>query len=145
MYPLTKPFDQELYKNDDNAKDLWITYLESAKGYQAWVNPDQYGIDVLAEKNGLQYSFEVEVKHNWKGNVFPFSNVHFSSRKLKFANDQGRNFFIMLNHERDIALAVSGKTMLNSAVVSKNTIYTQNERFVEVPVSHCLFVQITSV
>ena len=142
---MTKPFDQELYKNDDNAKDLWITYLESAKGYQAWVNPDQYGIDVLAEKNGLQYSFEVEVKHNWKGNVFPFSNVHFSSRKLKFANDQGRNFFIMLNHERDIALAVSGKTMLNSAVVSKNTIYTQNERFVEVPVSHCLFVQITSV
>ena len=142
---MTKPFDPVLYEKDDNAKDLWVSYLQSAKSYKAWINPDQYGIDVLAEKNGLQYSFEVEVKHNWKGNVFPFSNVHFSARKLKFANDQGRNFFIMLNHERDIALAVSGKTMLNSAVVTKNTIYTQNERFVEVPVSHCLFVQITSV
>ena len=140
-----KHFDQRLYDSDDNAKELWIKYLTDVKGYKAWVNPDQFGIDVLAEKAGEQYSFEVEVKHNWKGQAFPFRSVHFSARKRKFALDNGRNFFIMLNHERDYALAVSGATMLNSPVVSKDTIYTKGEQFIEVATTQCSFMPVTFV
>ena len=43
---MIKPFSLELYADNDNAKDLVIKWLES-KGCTAWVNPDQYGIDLL--------------------------------------------------------------------------------------------------
>jgi hypothetical protein len=64
-----KPFDQTLYQENDDAKHQVIEWL-SAEGFEAMVNPDQYGIDILAEKNGQQYEIEVEVKHNWVGENF---------------------------------------------------------------------------
>ena len=82
---MIKPFDQTLYQENDDAKHQVIEWL-SAEGFEAMVNPDQYGIDILAEKNGQQYEIEVEVKHNWVGERFPFGEVHFPARKKKFAS-----------------------------------------------------------
>jgi hypothetical protein len=63
---MKKPFDPVLYEADDNAKFIVIRWLEQ-NGFAAWVNPDQYGIDVLGERDGDQYCFAVQVKHNWQG------------------------------------------------------------------------------
>jgi hypothetical protein len=81
---MSKVFDQKHYDDDDNAKHQVIAWLES-KGFMAWVNSDQFGIDVQGVRKGISYEFEVEVKHNWKGREFPFDTVHFSNRKRKFA------------------------------------------------------------
>lgn len=130
-----KPFDKDLYDENDDAKELVIKWL-AANGIEARVNPDQYGIDLLSKTK----KYEVEVKHNWTGAVFPYDEVHFPMRKLKFATEDA--VFVMLNHERTHALLVPGNVIKFSPRVTKSTKYTQNEKFIEVLVSKCEFVQL---
>jgi hypothetical protein len=129
-----KPFDSDLYDADDDAKYLIIDWLFSEDFY-AWVNPDKYGIDVLAMRNMEHYGFEVEVKHNWSGRKFPYDTVHFSARKQKFIAPG--HYFTMLNDDRSCVLVVDDDTMASARVVSKNTKYTTAEQFLEVSVRHC--------
>lgn len=130
-----KPFSRSLYDSNDDAKEQVIDWLVKSS-YKAWVNPDQYGIDVLAvDPYGDERQYEVEVKHNWKGDKFTFPGVHFSARKKKFAKPTSA--FVMLNHERTHALVVDGITVASSPVITKSTIYTENEQFIEVPISKC--------
>lgn len=132
-----KPFSQELYGKDDNAKDQFITWLKS-KGWDAWVNPDQYGIDVLAvDLSGNTHQFEVEVKHNWKGPRFQYDTLHYSDRKRKFLKDPKRSAFITFNHERTHALLAPGHILADAPTITKDTIYTNNEKFIEVKTMDC--------
>ena len=127
---MIKPFSIDLYDKNDDAKELVIKLLTS-KGFKAWVNPDTYGIDIICQYADNPYTYhEVEVKHNWKGESFPFKTVHIPTRKLKFAN--ARSYFVMLNHERSHMLVIPGIQLLNSPVITKSTIYTNDEEFVEV-------------
>lgn len=135
---MSKVFDQAHYDADDNAKFQLIDWLEKRNGFMAWVNDDQYGIDVLALRNGEQFEFEVEVKHNWTDEAFPFDTVHWSARKLKFAKPSKLNWFAMFNSKRTRALFVSGVVMLDCPVVVKDTKYTQGEKFVAVPLGRCI-------
>lgn len=134
-----KPFDKAIYDVDDNAKHQVINWLKT-RGFEAWVNPDDYGIDVLATKDNQKYGFEVEVKHNWDTDKFPFSNVHWAARKLKFI--RRNTYFTMLNNDRTYVLVAKGETLHSSPVVSKKTKYTDNELFVEVDVSDCMIRQL---
>ena len=126
-----KPFDADLYNADDPAKEYVIEWLES-KGYQAQVNPDQYGIDLLTSRNGKQSGVEVEVKHNWQGYKFPYRTVHISGRKLKFFQDDS-NFLLMLNHDWSAALSFAAGEIRNAIMITKDTIYTKAEKFIELP------------
>ena len=128
---MKKPFSQEHYDQDDGAKFQIIDWL-TKEGYTAWVNPDQYGIDLLGTRWGRQFQFEVEVKHNWKGINFPYSLVHFSARKRKFVSLDVETWFVMLNHERTHALFIDGEHFMASPSVMKNTKYTDHEEFVEI-------------
>lgn len=132
-----KEFSQSLYDENDDAKHQIIEWLEQ-KGFMAWVNDDQYGIDVQGLKMGKQYVFEVEVKHNWDHHGFPFDSVHFPLRKRKFAGEKGA-WFVMLNAHRTQALFVSGEVFLDCKVITKNTKYSFAEEFVEIPLSRCIF------
>lgn len=134
-----KPFSERLYDKDDNAKDLWIEWL-NANDYKAEVNPDQYGIDVLASKDGKEYQFEVEVKHNWKGPRFRYDTLHYSDRKRKFLKDPSNTSFVTFNHERTHALVVPGAVLADAPTIVKNTIYTSNEKFIEVLTAQCELV-----
>lgn len=132
---MSKPFDPGLYEDDDNAKYAVIDWLHTNEFY-AWVNPDKYGIDVLAFKDWLDYGFEVEVKHNWKGEEFPYNTVHFSARKQKFIAPN--HYFTMLNDDRSYVLVVDGPTLLYASVISKETKYTSDEQFIAVPLNSCM-------
>jgi hypothetical protein len=138
---VNKVFSEEHYNADDNAKHQVIEWLVT-RGFMAWVNPDQYGIDVQGVLKGECYEFEVEVKHNWTGSVFPFDTIHFSNRKRKFATADKLTWFVMLNDERTHALLISGETFLAAPVVTKNTIYTQAEQFVAIPVAQGRLIQL---
>lgn len=129
-----KPFDPALYNSDDDAKHQVIEWLR-AQGFEAWVNPDQYGIDVLATRNGIDYSFEVEVKHGWSGTTFPYDSVHISARKLKFVGDN--TYYMMLNHERTALLKIRADDVAEARIVNKKTVYTDEEDFISVPVWLC--------
>lgn len=132
-----KEFSQSLYDANDDAKHQVIAWLEE-RGFMAWVNEDQYGIDVQALRMGKQYVFEVEVKHNWGDGGFPFDSVHFPLRKSKFAAEDNA-WFVMLNRSRTQMLLVSGAVFRESKVVWKATKYTDDEEFVEIPLSRCIF------
>jgi hypothetical protein len=134
---VSKPFSPELYETNDSAKELVIEWFR-LNGIDTWVNPDQYGIDLLSD----DVAFEVEVKHNWSGSEFPFGTVHLPGRKMKFANDN--SVFVMLNSERTHAMLISGTLVKNSKVVTKNTIYTNDEQFIEVDVSDCKILRVVS-
>lgn len=110
-----------------------------AKDFDAGINEDQYGIDVIADKDGKRLYIEVEVKNNWSGENFPYGEVHFSNRKRKYVDNPEDTWFIMLNRERTHLLTVSGVDFMNSNVVIKSTIYTKDEQFVEVPTRLCTF------
>lgn len=131
---MSKPFSQELYNTDNSACEVVIDFL-TKQGWQVGYHPDKYAIDLLASNGKENWEIEVEVKHNWQGKDFPFKDVHFSARKLKFANKH--SIFIMLNSDRSYGLGVRGTVVLNSPIVVKNTIYTQEEEFIAVPISSC--------
>ena len=131
---MIKPFSLELYTDNDNAKELVIQWLKS-KGCTAWVNPDQYGIDLLFKNSsGDYYSCEVEVKHNWKGAKFPFKTMHIPARKLKFATDN--SIFVVLNSDRSHLIMLHGEDLRKAPIVRKDTIYTEGEYFVEIEVDN---------
>jgi hypothetical protein len=138
-----KPFDQELYDADDDAKLIVIEWLK-AFDFDAHVNPDQYGIDILASKRKNDYAFEVEVKHNWTGEYFPYETVHFSSRKQKFLDDARQTFFVMLNHDLTHGLIVTREALKSSDHVRKDTKYTSDESFMSVPIERCGLVRLAA-
>jgi hypothetical protein len=139
-----KPFSRKLYNDDDNAKDRVVEWLKKSD-WDAWINPDQYGIDVLAyAPNGDSYAFEVEVKHNWKGPRFQYSTLHYSDRKRKFLTTPDTIKFITLNHERTHALIVPGPVLSVAPTIVKDTIYTNNEKFIEVKTADCDLVDLES-
>ena len=135
---MNKPFSQQHYDEDDWAKYQIIEWLES-KGYKAWVNPDKFGIDILATRWGRQFAFEVEVKHNWRGKYFPYEQIHFSARKRKFVALDVETWFVMLNHERTHALLIDGEHILAAPIANKDTKYSQNEAFVLVDIQWAIF------
>lgn len=124
-----KPFDPVLYANDDPAKDYVIEWLQ-AKGYKAEVNPDQYGIDILASYKGRPIEIEIEVKHNWQGYLFPYRTVHISARKSKFFTNDNASL-MMLNDDWSHALIFRAEAIRKAAIITKDTIYTQAEQFIE--------------
>lgn len=137
MSDVRKPFSNSLYNANDTAKDTFIKWLQ-AQEIEAWVNPDQYGIDVLSKnKAGIEHAWEVEVKHNWKGAEFPFDSLHYSNRKQKFLNTPKSVSFVTFNSERSHLLISKGVDLAAAEVVVKDTIYTKGEKFIEIPVEKC--------
>jgi hypothetical protein len=135
-----KAFSQELYDTDDKAKHLIIDYLES-NGWDAWVNPDKYGIDLLAlDPNGIEYQVEVEVKHNWTGDRFPYPTLHFSERKQKFIDGQRMTLFMTINHDLTHALVAFEQELSEARTIVKDTSYTKQEKFLEVSSHGCQLI-----
>ena len=139
MKPISKPFDINLYQEDDSAKEIMLDWFAS-KEIDAHINPDKYGIDILAKWNGKATGVEVEVKHNWHGEKFPYPTVHFASRKYKFLNEAEDVKFAMFNHERTHILLVDGEEF--KKLVIKNTKYTDGESFFEIPIENCKIINL---
>lgn len=129
-----KAFDKDLYDRDDNAKHIVIEWLQTL-GVTAWVNPDQYGIDLLGTGELGDYQIEVEVKQNWSGERFPFKTIHYSARKLKFIVPNTNLRFVTLNKEWTHACVVHGEALEQAKKIEKNTRYTTEESFLEIPIS----------
>ncbi len=133
-----KPFDPQLYERDDIAKFFVIDWLR-AINIEAKVNPDPYGIDLLATSSNGDYQIEVEVKQNWSGWRFPFQTLHYSARKAKFLKDGIQTRFITLNKEWTYAAVVNGESFRSAQKIKKDTIYTNNELFIEIPLNEIDF------
>jgi len=131
---MTKKFSQDLFDKNDFAKELVVNYLKS-RDYDAWVNPDKYGIDVYAEKDENFFEIEVEVKHNWKGQKFPYEAVHFSERKRKFIKPSKLNIFWMLVKATSLVMCGKGKPATAVACLGMSSRSEERPRYFANPVA----------
>jgi len=135
-----KPFSQELYDKDDDAKLLMLAWCWRWQPELNWrVNPDQYGIDLVCDRD---WTIEVEVRHSWTGHTFPFDQVHLPWRKQKFNTDGA--FFVIINHERTHGLVIDSASVAAASTVWKDTKYTFAERFLQIPLYECLTINLTA-
>ena len=135
--PMTgKPFSSAQYDADDDAKNQVGKFVAQHWGLtNVRVNPNRYGIDLLADDDGTPTGIEVEVKHNWQGDQFPFGTVHFSARKTKFLEECPQVYFAMLNDDRTAMLVLDGSQFTDAKLVCKHTKHTLNEWFLQIPLS----------
>ena len=139
MKPIKKPFDINLYNQDDSVKGILCDWLRS-KGFRAYVNPDKYGIDVLSDWFGDDTGVEGEVKHNWTGAHFPFKTIHYAARKFKFLDGNKQVKFVTFNHNRTHIILVDASEF--TKIVTKETKYTRDETFYEIPIENCQIISI---
>lgn len=127
-----KSFDTNLYDKNDNAKELAIRYFERI-GLSTIVNPDQYGVDLIVDN---KFFCEVEVKHNWKEDKFPFSTLQIPERKKKFATLDKPVVFMVMSSNRKKAFIAKDSDVLNSPLKTVSNKYVRNgEKFFQVDVS----------
>ena len=99
-------------------------------------NPDKYGPDLLVYSGNKFKGFvEVEVKHGWVGNRFPFSTVHFPKRKERIFGDAPMIFAVM-NKDLTHFIWFRLKSLQSARIITKQTRLTDfEESFFELPVS----------
>lgn len=135
---MRKPFSKTLYNNNDPAKQKAIDYFAN-QGTTAVVNPDDYGIDLIVDDT---FYCEVEVKHNWRGDSFPFNTLQIPERKTKFAKLDKPVVFMVMNSEHTHAFLTTGDDVLASPLVEVSNKYVPNgEMFFQIPTSKLLKVK----
>lgn len=117
-----------------SAKAFW-----SRLGWNITDNPDEYGVDLIAEKAGKRFFVEVEVKKGWHGPEFKYDTVHLPVRKSKFLDKPTK--FMVFNNSLTHAAVISRKAIQNSPVsVVPNRKIPIGEKFFDVPVEDVTFV-----
>jgi len=89
-----KKFDQVLHdKYDPPAREAITKWAKKSWGIDCLGNPDRYGIDLIAYRDGVQVGYiEVEVR-TW--NPCPFDTIHVPKRKLEMLELPNALFFAL--------------------------------------------------
>jgi len=138
-----KPFDKSLYaENDKCAKEAAIS-LWSKHGYKMYENPDQYGPDLIVEKNGEKVFIEVEVKYAWTEDEFYYPDLQIAERKKKFAELSEKLYFLVFSSDLTNAFLCPKEAVLESPLEQVRTKFSNNERFFKIPVSKLTQIRIS--
>lgn len=136
-----KPFDQDLYdENDKIAKEAVRDLIKYKWGFESQEG-EKYGVDlVISGGSGVWYA-EVERRHNWLG-VFPYKTVHVPYRKKKFFDKFEETALFAVSKDLSQAMWARGKDILASPVVNIDNRYMKNEPFFDVQVGLWKTVQL---
>lgn len=117
-----------------SAKSFWARH-----GWTVEDNPDTYGVDLIAEKDGKRVYVEVEVKRGWHGPTFQYDTMHLPLRKHKFLDKPTK--FMIFNNSLTHAAVISRKAIKNAPVsVVPNQKVSIGEKFFDIPVDDVTFV-----
>ena len=118
----------------NTAKAFW-----SKLGWDIEDNPDEYGVDLIAQKDSKRVYVEVEVKRGWHGPTFQYDTMHLPARKAKFLDKPTQ--FMVFNNSLTHAAIISRKAIQNSPKsVVPNRKIPIGEKFFDVPVEDVTFV-----
>ena len=134
-------FDSHRYTVHDLAKHVIIQELQNTGWQDVHVNPDKYGPDLIATsgRNGRKWTVEVEVKNNWDTGTFKYRTLHISARKLSWHNHY--HMHITCNADWSAFLIVPPSALLAAKIVTKDTIYSRKELFIEIPITECQIIE----
>lgn len=126
-------------KYDTPAKQAIIEHFQKL-GWNIKENPDKLGIDLLATSpNGTNWEIEVEVKRKWQTGTFKYQTLHIAGRKEKFIKPNA--IHITINELFTHFVLVPNYVLANSKRITKNTIYTTEEKFIEIEIKDCTIHQ----
>jgi len=137
-----KPFDERLFQdNDPVSREKVIKYFEN-EGIKLKENPYRYGVDLIQEQNGeVVMGVEVERRHNWVSDMFPFSTIHVPARKEKFAMDKYPTYYCALNKNMTKMFMVKMDDVKNCPRKEINNKYVEKgELFFVVPLNKGRFI-----
>lgn len=134
-------FDQHRYAIHDLAKHIIIDEFHAREWQNVHVNPDTYGADLIATsgRTGAKWTIEVEVKNNWDTGRFKYDTLHISARKAKYSNPH--HLHVTINKDWTWFLIVPPSALLNAKRVTKSTIYSENELFLEIPITETQIIE----
>lgn len=93
---------------------------------------DAYGAyDFIVRKDGKDYTIEAEVTAKWVGHVFPYRQMSVPYRKKKSIAD----YYVRVNASGSALFFLPMKQVHEAPVIRKDTCYTQDEQFFNLPVS----------
>ena len=136
-------FNQESFnENDALGRQLLTAFLEK-KGHNVSNNCDIYGIDLVTEKDGVEYNWEVEMKSKrpWTSmDSFQFDSVSFLDRKKKWDNF----WYVVICKETNAAIICHSSVIFHNDYKQKIYINTADRKgtdyFFRVPKEKCIFV-----
>lgn len=137
-----KPFDRALYEKYDNACKVQAQKIFSKiPGYTIEENDSKIGVDFLLYKDDEHIGYlEVELKNIWTSVSFPYEEVNFPHRKIKFCELDKPTLFMMFNKDFKNYLVVDSGTMLNSDLEEvRNKYILKGELFFKVDKNKVLF------
>lgn len=128
---MSKRFNKALYeKHDQVGKATALSFLQQI-GYILINDTEAFkSHDFIVSLMDKPFKIEVEQKNNWKGIDFPFQTHDVPFRK----HSSQANIFIQINSDATALAMCLMKTVKASEVITKNTIYTNNEKFFAVPI-----------
>lgn len=116
------------------AKKFWYS-----QGYICADNDDQYGVDLIVEKDMKRFYCEVEVKTVWHGQDFKYDSIHLPVRKAKFLTKPTK--FMIFNNSLTRAAIINRNTVFDAPIKTVSNInIAHGERFYDIPVKDILFV-----
>jgi hypothetical protein len=138
-------FNQQSFdENDGIGRQLLTAFLES-KCHNVSNNRDKYGIDLVSEKDGIEYKWEVEMKPKrpWTCREdFAFKTVSFLNRKAKWKQDTF--WYVIICTETQAALMCRSDIIFDEKYKEKLYINTAQRKgtdeFYRVPKELCIFV-----
>jgi len=136
-----KKFSQELFnENDPKARRIVKQWL-CANGKDAVDAPDPYGPDLWIENKG--YYVEVERKHNWNSENFPFPTVNIPQRKKKYLEIYGKVYYFVLSKSYSQAIIINGEHLKEEYLHEvRNKYVSSGEYFYQIPIKFCKIVEI---
>jgi hypothetical protein len=139
-------FNQESFDENDGIGRQLLTAFLRKKCHNVSNNGDKYGIDLVSEKDGLDYKWEVEMKSKrpWTCREdFPFKTVSFLKRKAKWKEDTF--WYVIICKETNAALFCRSDIIFNEKYKEKLYINTGQRKgtdeFYRVPKELCIFVE----
>jgi len=127
-----KPFSPTLYKQYNKLGIDTAIHFLSQMGFKTINQDEAYkSHDFIVEKNGKQCLVEAEVTEKWTRTAFPYVNMSVPYRK----KDSNADYYVRVNAHGTALFFCPMKEVLAMPVITKNTCYTTNEQFFNVPVS----------
>ena len=139
-----KRFDPTLFQQNDEAGRLIVKNFFQGLGIRAIDNPDPYAVDLVLSRDDKPIGYaEVEVRHNWKTDEFPYDTLNVPERKEKLLRNPLPTYFFSINCIGTRMLVATDEVVLTSPLQENPNKYVKSgELFYKVALDRCKMIKL---